>query len=126
MPTLNLVTQQYYYQPQETGYCSSDLQPILPTKEEIERAEQYSNQIPNYGITSNNGVIQDIPQFMEQNYNDPPPAFTSIGGDIELNENQINQNININMVPSYINGNFDINNNKINNKIDNYNYNETI
>ncbi len=123
MPALNLVTQQYYYQPQETGYCSSDLQPILPTKEEIERAEQYSNQIPDYGVTSNNGVIQDIPQFIEQNYNDPPPAFTSIGGDIELNENQINQNININMVPSYINGNFDINNNNINNNINNNNYN---
>jgi hypothetical protein len=60
--------------------------------------KEQNNIQPNYGITSNNGVIQDIPQFMEQNYNDPPPAFTSIGGDIELNENQINSENNENEV----------------------------
>ena len=105
MPALNLVVQQYSYQPQETGYCSSEVQPVLPTKEELERASQYNNQIPNYGLTISGGVIQDIPQFNEQNYNVPPPSFTSMAGDAVLNQNQINQNQNVNMTPTYMSGN---------------------
>ena len=106
MPQLNIIGQQYNYEPQNTGYCSNDVQPLLPTKEEIEQAEKYQDQIPNYGITSNGGVIQDIPQFNDPNYNIPPPAFVSVGGDVNLNQNEIKPNQNIPMNHEYINGDF--------------------
>jgi hypothetical protein len=106
MPALNLVVEQYSYQPQETGYCSSDVQPVLPTQEELEKAKQFENQIPNYGLTSNGGVIQDIPEFNDQNYNTPPPGFTSMGSQYSLEQSQINTNPNVNMNPSYLTGNY--------------------
>ena len=114
MPQLNLVVQQYNYEPKNTGYCSKDVEPVLPTKEEIEQAEKYQDQIPNYGITSNDGVIQDIPQFNEPDYNIPPPAFVSIGGNVDLNQNEINNNQNIPMSHDYIKGDFSGNNNGVN------------
>ena len=114
MPQLNLVVQQFNYDPKNTGYCSVDVEPVLPTKEEIEQAEKYQDQIPNYGITSNSGVIQDIPQFNNPNYNVPPPAYISIGGDVGLKKEQINRNQYIPMNQDYIKGDFNQNNNVVN------------
>ena len=105
-PTLNLVVETFEYKPQDTGYCSVDVQPVLPTQEELERAKQYENQVPNYGLTSNGGVIQDIPEFNEQNYNTPPPAFSSMGNNTVLEDSQINKNQNVNMTPNYLTGNY--------------------
>jgi len=105
-PTLNLVVETFEYKPQDTGYCSSDVQPVLPTQEELQQAEQYKNQVPNYGLTSNGGVIQDIPEFNDQNYNTPPPNFSSMGSQYSLDENQINKNQNVNMTPNYLTGNY--------------------
>ena len=107
MPSLNLIVEQYNFQPQETGYCSSNVQPILPTEEEINMASQYNNQIPNYGFTSEGGVIQDLPSnFNEQYYNAPPPSFTSMGGDISLDQSKIIQTQDINMKPTYMTGDY--------------------
>jgi len=105
-PTLNLVVETFEYKPQDTGYCSVDVQPVLPTQEELEIAKQYENQVPNYGLTSNGGVIQDIPEFNEQNYNTPPPAFSSMGNNTVLEDSQINKNQNVNMTPNYLTGNY--------------------
>ena len=51
------------------------------------KAKQYESNVPHYGFTSVSGditigVVQDIPQFVEANYNQPPPSFSSIGGDV--------------------------------------------
>ena len=72
----------------------------LPTKEEIERAKQYQNKIPDYQISSGNGNIQagvivDNPSYSNYDANSPPPAFASLGGNVPLDPNQINQNINM-------------------------------
>ena len=108
MPALNLIVQQYNYQPQETGYCSSDVQPVLPTKEELSMANQYNDQIPNYVFTSEgDGVIKDLSSdFSEQYYNNPPPSFTSMGGNVTLSKSQINTSQNISMTPNYLTGNY--------------------
>ena len=72
----------------------------LPTKEEIERARQYQNKIPDYQISSGNGNIQagvilDNPSYSNYDVDSPPPAFASMGGNVPLDPSQINQNINM-------------------------------
>ncbi len=87
MPALNLVDKTLYYEPSNTGYCSSDYNIDLPTKEEIEQAEQYQDKIPKYGITSVGGeigIIQDLPSSFNQNYNIPPQVSISTDGDMNL------------------------------------------
>ena len=81
MPALDLQYQQYTYQPQEYNYLNNDYNVDLPTKEEVERAQQYSNKIPKYEIqsyTSFNGdikvgVVKDDPSYCSANYNDNIP-----------------------------------------------------
>ena len=95
MPCLNLVTETFNYEVQNTGYCSSDYQVNLPTQEELESAQQYQSNIPQYGITScggDIGIVQDLPPTFQVNYNLPPPNFTSIGGDVALSQDQIRSN----------------------------------
>lgn len=87
VPALNLVDKTLYYEPSNTGYCSSDYNIDLPTKEEIEQAEQYQDKIPKYGITSVGGeigIVQDLPSSFNQNYNIPPQVSISTNGDMNL------------------------------------------
>ena len=93
-PALNLTGTLLTYEPNNVGYCSTDYQVQLPTQEELERAKQYENNVPHYGFSSvggdsNYGVVQDLPQFAEVNYNQPPPAFASLGGEVSLSESQL-------------------------------------
>lgn len=93
-PALNLTGTLLTYEPNNVGYCSSNYQVQLPTQEELDKAKQYENSIPHYAFSSvggdcNYGVVQDLPQFEEVNYNQPPPAFANLGGEVSLSESQI-------------------------------------
>ena len=95
VPQLNLISQQYNYKPECYNYVNEEANIDLPTKEELERAGQYKDKIPDYKISSGNGAIQagvivDNPNYSNNDYNEPPLAFKPVSGEIGLNENQIN------------------------------------
>jgi hypothetical protein len=96
IPQLNLIDQQYSYKPESYNYINREAEVDLPTKEELERAEQYKDKIPDYRISSGNGqtqagVIIDTPNNSNYEYNEPPPIFKPVSGNVGLNEDQINE-----------------------------------
>ena len=83
MPALDLQNQQYTYQPEEYNYLNNDYSPDLPTQEDLERAGQYGDKVPNYEIENYTsfggdikvGVVKDDPSYHSQNYtNQIPPG----------------------------------------------------
>ena len=95
VPQLNLINQQYNYEPENYNYINQEVNIDLPTKEELERAEQYKNKIPDYKISSGQGhvkrgVIIDNPNYSNFDSNQPPEAFRSVSGKIGLRQDQIN------------------------------------
>lgn len=83
MPALDLQNQQYTYQPEEYNYLNNDYNPDLPTQEELEKAEQYKNNVPNYEIENypsfngdvKVGVVKDNPSYASKNEsNEIPPG----------------------------------------------------
>ena len=97
IPNLNLITQQYNYQPNDYNYLNQNVQVDLPTAEELERAKQYDSKVPDYTISSGGGNIQagvivDNPSYSSYDYNAPPAEFASVAGNVGLNANQINAN----------------------------------
>jgi len=82
-PAIDLYQQQYAYQPQDFNYINNDMEVDLPTKEDLERAEQYSSKIPNYQVddqtyTSFNGgikvgVVKNDPSYCSANYSSEIP-----------------------------------------------------
>jgi hypothetical protein len=81
MPALDLQDQQHTYESQEYNYLNNDYKPDLPTMEELERAEQYKDKIPNYEIENYNtlngdvkvGVVRDDPSYQSNNFSDEIP-----------------------------------------------------
>ena len=97
VPQLNLIVQQYDYQPEYYNYINKDYQVKLPTQEELERAKQYQNKVPDYQLSSGGGQIQagvivDNPGYSSYDANQPPAAFASVAGNVALDQNQINAN----------------------------------
>lgn len=95
VPQLNLIDQQYNYEPEKYNYINQEVKVDLPTKEELERAGQFKDKVPDYKISSGNGVIQsgviiDNPNFSSYDENEPPLSFKPISGEIGLKEDQIN------------------------------------
>ena len=95
VPQLNLISKQYNYEPDYYNYVNQDANIDLPTKEELERAGQYKDKIPDYKISSGNGTVQpgvivDNPNYSKLDLNEPPKLFKPISGEIGLNEDQIN------------------------------------
>ena len=95
VPQLNLITQQYNYEPETYNYMNPEVNVDLPTKEELERAEQYKDKIPDYKISSGHGTIQagvivDNPNYSNYENNEPPLSFKPVSGEIGLNQDQIN------------------------------------
>ena len=74
-PALYLQNQQYTYQPEEYNYLNNDYNPDLPTQEELERAGQYDDKIPNYEISNypsfdgdnKVGIVKDDPSYKSKN-----------------------------------------------------------
>ena len=58
VPSLNLITKQYFYEPSDFNYLNQDYNVNLPTKEELDRAMIYENKIPNYIVSRGDGNIQ--------------------------------------------------------------------
>ena len=94
-PQLNLITEQYKYEPESYNYINKESQLDLPTEEELELANRYKDKIPDYQISSGDeqnkeGVIIDNPQYSTYDNNEPPMAFKQISGEIGLDRSQIN------------------------------------
>ena len=95
VPQLNLITQQYTYEANYYNYLNPKFTVKVPTAEELSQAEQYKDKIPDYHVSSGNGkfhagVIEDDVGFSSADYNTPPPAFASVGGDVAIDQNQVN------------------------------------
>ena len=95
VPKLNLINKQYSYEPESYNYVNQDVNVDLPTKEELERAGQYKDKIPDYKISQGDGNIQpgvivDDLNYSNYDLNEPPKLFKSISGETGLNEDQIN------------------------------------
>lgn len=93
-PQLNLITQEYKYEPEAYNYMNPEINIDLPTKEELERAGQYKDKIPDYQISSGHGTIQAGVIVDNPNYsnfeNEPPQSFKPVAGEIGINYDQIN------------------------------------
>ena len=84
-PSLDLHNQQYAYKPEDYYYVNKDNEVDLPTKEELDRAQKYSDKIPDYQIEDNSytsingdikvGVVKNDPSYCSANYSsDLPPG----------------------------------------------------
>ena len=87
------------------SYLNNQYSVNVPSKEELDRAAQYQNKIPNYQCVSytslNNGqikvgVVQDDPSYCSKNIDESaPPNCQDVGPNPEANN--MNQNTNINI-----------------------------
>ena len=96
-PKINLIVIQYKYEQKDYNYLNQDYEPQLPTKEEIEAAQKYQNKVPDYKISSGEGVIKagviiDDPRYSTYNQNEPPAELPIVDGNLALAQNQININ----------------------------------
>ena len=96
-PQINLIVIQYKYEQKDYNYLNQDYEPQLPTKEEIEAAQKYQNKVPDYKISSGEGVIKagviiDEPRYSIYNQNEPPAELPIAGGNLTLAQNQNNIN----------------------------------
>lgn len=97
VPQINLIVTQYKYEQKDYNYLNQDYKPQLPTKEEIEAAQKYQNKVPDYKISSGEGVIKagviiDEPRYSTYNQNEPPAESPIVDGNLALAQNQININ----------------------------------
>mgnify|MGYP006873064244 CR=1 FL=1 len=105
-PSINVPSQQYVFDPNKFNYLNNEYQVQKPTQEEINRAAQYQNFVPNYqcvSYTSLNdgqikvGVVQDDAAYCSVNINEAiPPNCQDIGPDMPMDSNY-NSNMNMNM-----------------------------
>ena len=83
IPAVDLYQSQYVYQPEQYNYVNNDYQFDLPTKEEIDKAEQYSNKIPDYKVDEQTytcfngdikvGVVKNDPSYCSANFSSELP-----------------------------------------------------
>ena len=95
IPRVDLVAQQFTYEPTKYNYVNPNVHVNLPGEEELRQAEQYKDKIPDYKVSSGNGqfhagVIIDKPEYSSSNYNDPPPEFVGYRGDVKIDKSLIN------------------------------------
>ena len=90
-PMLNIYSQQYNYDYNQTGYYSSNYNIIAPTQQELNAAKAYNSYIPQYP-TQNVGyssyIVNDWVDMGNINYNSPPPNYM-YPGDKPLPSNMI-------------------------------------
>ena len=106
-PSINVPSQQYIFDQNNYNYLNTQYQVQTPTNEELNRANQYNNMIPNYQCVSytsfNNGqikvgVVQDDPSYCSRNINEAaPPNCQDIGPEPNQMNNNLNMNMNMNM-----------------------------
>jgi hypothetical protein len=111
-PSINVPSQQYVFDPSQFSYINNQYQVHKPTQEEINRAAQYQNFIPNYQCVSYTslkdgqikvGVVQDDAAYCSRNVNEAiPPNCQDIGPNMSVDsddeeDNNMNMNRNMNM-----------------------------
>ncbi len=95
VPQINLITQQYTYEPSYYNYLNTGFNVKVPTEEELERAKKYQKFVPDYQVSSSAGDVQagviiDNPSYSSYNMSEPPPAFSQLGGNAALDASQVN------------------------------------
>lgn len=107
-PQLNLVSQSYSYDANQYYNVNAQVEVDLPTEEEIQAAEQYRNQVPNYQVTSVGGNMsgQISQNQVYDNYgnNQPPAAFAQYQGALAPNLVNSNGNLPNGFAPSGFSG----------------------
>jgi hypothetical protein len=108
-PSINVPNQQYVFEQSNYGYLNNQYPVRQPTKEELDRAAQYKNKIPNYQCVSytalNNGqikvgVVQDDPSYCSKNVDQSaPPNCQDVAQNPDM-RNNMNLNMNMNMTSS--------------------------
>ena len=101
-PEVRMFQEQYSYVPRETGYTFEGNKYWAPTEDELENAQQYQQYVPNYpsqSVGGTVGIVQDIPQFQNVDYNQPPPAYANFRGDVELTVEQLQLRPQVELVP---------------------------
>ena len=90
-PMLNIYSQQYNYDYNQTGSYLTNYNSIAPTQQELNAAKIYKNYIPQYS-TQNVGyssyIVNEMINMGNINYNSPPPDFM-YSGDQPLPSNMI-------------------------------------
>ena len=124
IPSINIPSQQYVFEPNNYNYLNNNFQVQKPTKKEIKQASVYKDKIPKYecvSYTSINGqikvgVVQNDPSYCSANINEaPPPNCEDVAyQSADINNPIINNNLNLN-------NNMNFNTNKMNNGMDSKN-----
>ncbi len=102
IPRINLIKSHINFDNNEYNYVNKDIVVRMPTKEEIEEAEKkYKGSVPEYEIYKEGendkkriirtGTVKDNPKFSSFNFNEPPPAFVSVAGNVGISLQQINR-----------------------------------
>ena len=91
-PRIDLISQAFDFQSKDYNYLNNEFQVNIPTKEELEKAQQFQDKIPEYKI-SNNGVIVEakIPNNDDENYNEENNDNNEINNGIDIPLIQIGQ-----------------------------------
>ena len=91
-PRIDLISQAFDFQSKDYNYLNNEFQVNIPTKEELEKAQQFQDKIPEYKI-SNNGVIVEakIPNNDDENYNEENHDNNEINNGIDIPLIQIGQ-----------------------------------
>lgn len=95
-PQLNLITQKLNYESIYYNYLNQGFEVKNPTEKDFDNAKVYARNIPDYKISTGSnglkiGVILDDEKFSNQDYNEPPPAFATLPGDVALRKIQVNK-----------------------------------
>ena len=92
-PMLNIYSQQYNYDYNQTGSYLTNYNSIAPTQQELNAAKIYKNYIPQYS-TQNVGyssyIVNEMVNMGNIDYNSPPTDFM-YSGDQALPSNMINR-----------------------------------
>ena len=92
-PALSLCNQMFVFGTEKTGSIDILFKSPSFTEEEAKKAEeQYKPFIANYEVSTmrgKSGVVKDLPNYNEENFNLPPPEFAGLGGNMELDKKLI-------------------------------------
>lgn len=96
IPKINLISQTFDFQPQDYNYLNSDCPVNIPTQNELNKAQELKDKIPEYQISQGegqiqNGVIIDKPEY--SSYLNDNKKSNNIN---EIKENNVINNINNN------------------------------
>ena len=100
-PQINLIQHTYFFEPNEYNYLNNDYQANLPTEEELQNSEKYKDKIPEYEISTGDGIYQpgviiDKPGSGYDNNPSPIALAQNIGNEYNLLEQNIENNNDVN------------------------------